>query len=141
MLNGRRVLIMALRFLLDTDVLIWHLRGDEPTEELLKELEQEQPLGCSALSVFEVWSGVRAEEEEATHQFLSVLYKVPADGAIAFKAAEYWRKFRRRGITLGQADALIAATAYVSDLTLITYSRDHYPMEDIKLYEPMPPTA
>ena len=130
---------MALRFLLDTDVLIWHLRGHESTEKLLKELESEQPLGCSALSVFEVWAGVRTKDEEATHQFLSVLYKIPADGAIAFKAAEYWREFRRRGITLGQADALIAATAYILDLVLITYNRDHYPMDDIKLYEPMPP--
>lgn len=129
---------MALRFLLDTDVLIWHLRGHEPTEELLRELEPEQPLGCSALSVFEVWSGIRAEEEEATRQFLSVLHKVPADEVVAFKAAEYWREFRRRGVTLGQADALIAATAHVLNLFLVTYNRDHYPMKDIKLYEPMP---
>ncbi|MCD6507782.1 PIN domain-containing protein [Candidatus Poribacteria bacterium] len=101
-------------------------------------MEVEQPLGCSTLSVFEVWIGVRPEEEEVTRQFLSVLYKIPVDGAIAFKAAEYWREFRRRGLTLGQADAIIAATAYVLNLVLVTYNRDHYPMEDITLYEPMP---
>ncbi len=129
---------MAFRFLLDTDVLIWHLRGHEPTEELLKELEPEQPLGCSVLSVFEIWSGVRAKEEEATHQFFCVLHEVPVDRPIAFKAAEYWREFRRRGITLGQADALIAATAHMLNLTLVTYNRNHYPMKDITLYEPMP---
>lgn len=129
---------MAFRFLLDTDVLIWHLRGHEPTEELLKELEPEQPLGCSALSVFEVWSGVRSREEEVTLQFLNVLYKIPVDEAIAFKAAEYWREFRRQGVTLGQADAFIAATAHVLNVVLVTYNQDHYPMKDIKLYEPMP---
>lgn len=129
---------MALRFLLDTDVLIWHLRGHEPTEELLRELESEQPLGCSVLSVFEVWSGVRAEEEESTLRFLSVLHNIPADEAIAFKAAEYWREFRRQGVTLGQADALIAATANVLNLVLVTYNRDHYPMKDVKIYDPMP---
>jgi predicted nucleic acid-binding protein len=129
---------MALRFLLDTDVIIWHLRGHEPTEELLEKLEVEQPLGCSTLSVFEVWVGVRPKEEEVTHQFLSVLYKIPVDGAIAFKAAEYWREFRGQGLTLGQADAIIAATAHVLNLVLVTYNRDHYPMKDIMLYEPMP---
>ncbi len=129
---------MALRFLLDTDVLIWHLRGHEPTGELMKELEPEQPLGCSALSVFEIWSGVRAKEEAATRQLISVLRKIPVDGAIAFKAAEYWRGFRQQGVTLGQADALIAATAHVLNLILITYNQDHYPMKDIELYAPMP---
>lgn len=129
---------MALRFLLDTDVLIWHLRGHEPTGELMKELGSEQPLGCSALSVFEVWSGVRAKEETATRQLISVLYKIPVDDEIAFKAAEYWREFRRQGVTLGQADVLIAATAHVLNLIIITYNRDHYPMKDIELYDPMP---
>ena len=66
------------------------------------------------------------------------LNKIPIDGAIALKAAEYWREFRQQGVTLGQADALIAATAHVLDLVLITYNRDHYPMKDMKLYEPMP---
>lgn len=104
----------------------------------MKELEPEQPLGCSALSVFEVWSGVRSREEEVTLQFLNVLYKIPVDEAIAFKAAEYWREFRRQGVTLGQADAFIAATAHVLNVVLVTYNQDHYPMKDIKLYEPMP---
>jgi len=130
--------MMALRFLLDTDVLIWHLRGHAATEELLKGIEPEQPLGCSVLSVFEIWSGVREREKEATHQLLSVLYKIPVDGTIAFKAAEYWQEFRHQGITIGQADALIAATVKTLNLVLVTYNRDHYPMKDITFYEPMP---
>ena len=130
---------MALRYLLDTDVIIWHLRGHEPTEGLLQAIEGEQPLGCSAMSVFEVWSGVRPREEEGTRRFLEALYQIPASGPVALAAAEYWRDFRRRGVTLGRADALIAATVRVFDLTLVTYNRDHYPMDDIALYDPMPP--
>jgi len=129
---------MALRYLLDTDVIIWHLRGHEPTEAILRAIEGEQPLGCSALSVFEVWSGVRSREEDPTRRFLETLHQVPADGPIAEAAAEYWRHFRHRGVTLGRADALIAATARVRDLVLVTYIRDHYPMGDVALYDPMP---
>ena len=129
---------MASKFILDSDVIIWHLRGHEPTEGLLRELEPEQPLGCSAISIFEVWSGVRPEDEESTHRFLSVLYQIPVDGNIALKAAEYWREFRNQGITLGQADAFIAATAHVSKSVLVTYNSSHYPMNDITLYRPMP---
>jgi len=129
---------VASKFILDSDVIIWHLRGHEPTEGLLRELEPEQPLGCSAISIFEVWSGVRPEDEESTHRFLSVLYQIPVDGDIALKAAEYWREFRNQGITLGQADAFIAATAHVSKSVLVTYNSSHYPMKDITFYRPMP---
>ncbi len=132
---------MALKFMLDSDVIIWHLRGHEPTEELLRELEPEQPLACSAISMFEVWSGARSEDRESTHRFLSVLHKIPVDGDVALKAAEYWREFRSRGITLGQADALIAATACVFGLVIVTYNSNHYPMRDIELYQPMPELA
>jgi predicted nucleic acid-binding protein len=127
--------------MLDSDVIIWHLRGHEPTENLLKELESEQPMACSAISMFEVWSGVRTEDRESTHRFLNVLHKIPVDGDIALKAAEYWREFRSRGVTLGQADALIAATVHVSSLVLVTYNSNHYPMKDIELYQPMPELA
>jgi len=129
---------MALRFLLDSDVIIWHLRGHEPTESLLEDLEVEQPIGCSALSTFEVWSGVRPKEVEQTREFLSALRVVPVDEAIALKAGEYWREFRRKRVTLGKADALIAATAHVLRLVLVTCNPDHYPMKDLTLYEPMP---
>ena len=129
---------MALRYLLDTDVIIWHLRGHEPTEALLRTIEDEQPLGCSALSAFEVWAGARPQEEEPTRRFLEMLDQIPAGSRIALAAAGYWRDFRRRGVTLGRADALIAATAQVRGLILVTYNRGHYPMDDISLYEPMP---
>lgn len=131
-------LIIALRFLLDTDVIIWHLRGNEAVERLLKEIEQEQPIGCSSLSIFEIWSGVRQKEESLTQNFLSVLHKIPVDSKIAFRASEYWQKFKKQGITIGKIDALIAATAQLYKLVLVTYNKDHYPMEDISLYEPMP---
>ena len=78
---------MALRYLLDTDVIIWHLRGHEPTEALLRTIEDEQPLGCSALSAFEVWAGARLQEEEPTRRFLDTLNQIPADSRIALAAA------------------------------------------------------
>ena len=126
---------MAFRYLLDTDVIIWHLRGHEPTEEILKSIEIDQPVGCSAISVFEVLAGVREKERTVTLQFLAPLNKVPVDSPISIKASEYWKEFKMKGITIGQADALIAATANIMNLTLITYNRRHYPMNDVTFYE------
>lgn len=129
---------MSRRYLLDTDVLIWHLRGHAPTEDLLRQIGHEQPLACSALSVFEVWCGALPQEQEATRRFLGALQQVPVDGAIGKLGADYWRDFRSRGVTLGRADALIAATARSLDLILVTYNQVHYPMDDVLLYESMP---
>jgi predicted nucleic acid-binding protein len=135
-------------YLIDTDVLIWHLRGHRPTVRLLRELAQEGregeegegvlPLGCSVISVFEVRAGMRPEEETTTEQLLSSLERYPVDEAVARRAADYYRAFARRGVTLHIADLLIAATAALRRLTLVTYNPDHFPMEDLKIYEPMP---
>jgi predicted nucleic acid-binding protein len=132
---GKGVMVMAFKYLLDTDVIIWHLRGHEPTEKILKAIEIDQPIGCSVISVFETLAGIRERELASTSQFLAPLYKIPIDGNIAIKAAEYWREFRAKGITIGQADAMIAATANILKLTLITYNRRYYPMDDIVFYE------
>lgn len=133
-------------YLIDSDVLIWHLRGHPPTVRLLQELvqtiprseEDVLPLGCSAISAFEIRAGMRPEEKAATEQLLATLERYPVNEPIAEKAADYYRTFARRGITLHMADLLIAATASIHRLTLVTYNRNHFPMNDIRLHEPMP---
>lgn len=132
-------------YLIDSDVLIWHLRGHQPTVHLLRELAQEGhvgeevlPLGCSVISVFEVRAGMRPGEEAVTEQLLSALERYPVDEAIARRAADYYRAFTQRGVTLHIADLLIAAAASIDGLTLVTYNRSHFPMEDIDIYEQMP---
>jgi len=132
-------------YLIDSDVLIWHLREHPPTVHLLRELAQEShtgeevlPLGCSVISIFEVQAGMRPGEEAVTEQLLSALERYPVDEAIARRAADYYRAFTQRGVTLHIADLLIAATASIDGLTLVTYNRSHFPIEDIDIYEQMP---
>ncbi|MGB9596455.1 MAG: PIN domain-containing protein [Candidatus Poribacteria bacterium] len=93
---------IAFKYLFDTDVIIWHLRGHEPTEKILKTIGVDQPIGCSVISIFEVLAGVREKEREITLQFFALLYKIPIDVAIATKAIDYWKEFRAKGITLGR---------------------------------------
>jgi len=130
--------MLSAEYLLDSDVIIWHLRGNEQVGNLLAELEEFQPVACSVINVFEVVCGARPQERELTMSFLNSLWQIPVTPEIATEAGEYWKNFRRRGITLGRSDALIAATAKVRELTLVTFNIAHYPMKDIELYEPMP---
>jgi predicted nucleic acid-binding protein len=127
----------ALRYLLDTDVVIWELRGHPPTVRLLDGLRDEG-LACSVLTIYEVWRGVRPNERAVTQRVLSAWHGVPVTVEAAYQAAEYLQTYRQRGATLGDMDSVIAATAKVRGLALLTYSRRHFPMDDIELYDRMP---
>lgn len=126
-----------IRHIMDSDVVIWYLRGHQPTRELLDGPLQ-RALACSTLTIYEVWRGVRDHERVRTRRYLGALEAIPVSATVAYAAAEYRQAFRARGITLGDMDSVIAATARVRGLTLLTYNRRHFPMDDIELYDPMP---
>ena len=121
-------------YLLDSDVIIWRLRGNPEVLALLRELAERERLGCSVVSMLEVEAGMRKGEERGTLAFLDGLQDLPVDKAVAKKAAHYLREFRPRGMTLDFADCLIAATASLNDLVLVTKNVTHYPMDDLQLY-------
>lgn len=122
---------MMSKALLDTDVIIWFLRGRESTRHWLDELKAGGVPCCSALSVTEVVLGMRPNEEAATLAFLESLEVIPPDREIAWKAGEWIREYARRGITLDFVDATIAATCFTRGLILASYNVRHYPMSEI----------
>lgn len=125
-------------FLLDSNVAIQHLRGHRPTTELLMRLATEGMLAVAAITRTEVLAGIRDAERVATLAFLDALGCYPVDCAVADRAGELLRTYRRRGVTLDVPDALIAATALQHDLVLLTYNVRHYPMPELRRYGEMP---
>jgi predicted nucleic acid-binding protein len=116
---------MSVSYCIDSDVLIWHLRsGDRQkvVEQHLVRLATAGTLSCSMLSVAEVEQGVRRGEEEKTRALLRSLEAHPVDRATAERAGEIVRELRSRGLTVGLADAIIAATCIIHGLTLVTYN-------------------
>jgi len=126
------------KFLIDTDVMIWHLRGKKETKDLLKSLQKAGVPMCSPISIIEVQVGVKPGEEEFTNEFLESLNVCNMNREIANKAAEYLTAYREKGITLQILDAIIAATCVVRDLILVTYHDRHYPMPEIRVYPIIP---
>ncbi len=117
---------MAARYLIDTDVLVEYLRGNPRAIRYLERLEGE--LLLSAITVAELFSGVRGEGEEmALEQFLQVFEVVPVGQDLARRGGLYRRDYGRSHGT-GLADALIAATAEAAGAVLVTFNRRHYPM-------------
>lgn len=120
-------------YLLDSDIIIWVLRQHQRTLDLVQELTKAGVPACSPLSVIEVLIGAKSEEEADTRRFLEALQLVPVDRAVAERAAEYIKAYQDWKHP-DFADAIIAATAVIHNLTLATYNRKHYPMPEIRLY-------
>ena len=124
------------KFLLDSDILIWLLRGRAETMRLVDRLHggTHAALACSALSVLEVWTGVRPGEERRTEALMESLQVVPVDASIARRAAGLLVSRKRQRDPREWIDVLIAATCLELHLTLVTYNLRDYPYPDISLY-------
>jgi tRNA(fMet)-specific endonuclease VapC len=125
--------------LLDADVIIWLLRGDKPTADLVRKFQAESLPGCSVITLFEVKAGMRPSEAPVTEEFLQSLTHYEVTAAIVDQAATYYRALRAQGITLDLPDLIVAATAKTHRLTIVTYNRAHFPMPDLTLYPVDPP--
>lgn len=123
-----------IEYLLDSDVLIWQLRDQEETVELLARLSKRGILACSVMSIVEIQAGVRRGEEKKTNALLDSLKAYDVTPDIANLAGEFIRDYRTKGITLDFVDSIIATTAVIHGLTLFTYNTKHYPMPEVKLY-------
>jgi predicted nucleic acid-binding protein len=120
------------KHLLDSDILIWVLRGKKQAVDFVGGLLKEEVPAISVLAFYEVWAGARASEEDTIAEFLSAFEVVDVDREIAKQGARYAVSFRKKGITLSVSDALIAATARNDDLVLVTMNLRHFPMSDIQ---------
>lgn len=114
--------------LLDTDVLVAHLRGRPAAREWLEHERGRELLLISATSVTEVTGGMRSSERSTVRSLLDALTCVPVSCEVAERAGAYQRTYRRShsGISLG--DYLIAATAAAAGHGLATLNVRHFPM-------------
>ena len=119
--------------LVDTDVAIDYLRGLEFARDLMLKLWKGSSAYFSILSVYELYAGMRDEEEEDTENFITacVIEDVTLD--TAKKAGEAYRLNRKKGITLTSIDCLVYATALLKSHRIATRNNDHYPDKRILL--------
>jgi predicted nucleic acid-binding protein len=96
--------------LVDTDVLIDHLRGARPFDRA------RDTVSYSLITRCELFAGATADERRI-REFLQPFEELTIDRVIAERAG----RIRRTGLRI--ADALIAATALEHRLTLLTRNR------------------
>jgi hypothetical protein len=122
------------RYLLDTTVLIAHLRGDEDATRLLLDLlAAGHDLGTSCVNIAEVVRGTQRKERRRVEGLLERLVFLDTTREAATRAGRYQADFASRGITIHTADALVAGTARAHGAVLVTDNASDFPMRDIRV--------
>ena len=121
------------RLLLDSTVLIDALRG-RPAAARLAALRRSgtEPWAC-VVSVEEIWRGLRPGEETVARRLFKGLRLAPLGVAEGMRAGGWRRAFAKRGVTLHQADCLIAAAAAGVGAALATANVDDFPMTEVNV--------
>lgn len=96
--------------LVDTDVLVDHLRG-------ARALVAPFPVAYSVITRCELFAG-RGAEEDRVRELLALMREIPVERAVAERAGRL-----RRELAIRTPDALIAASALEAGLALLTRNR------------------
>lgn len=113
--------------LFDTSVLIAHLRGDRNATDLLLRLPTIDRL-ASVLARVEIEGGMRSDERTSVAGLIAAMRLVPVTDAIARRAGEHLRRYRRSHQGIDLVDYIVAATAEAYDVPLLTLNVRHFPM-------------
>jgi predicted nucleic acid-binding protein len=113
--------------LFDTSVLIAHLRGEARATELLKSVQSKERL-ASVMARVEIEGGMRSAERAQVASLFGVIRLLPVTDAIAGRAAEHLRRYRRSHSGIDLVDYVAAATAELHEAELATLNVRHFPM-------------
>ncbi len=111
----------------DTDVLIDALRGQEPSAGRVTEGLKSGSLATTAVTVFELLSGARDQRQrKVIETLLDALPILPLDQAAGEIAASLRQDLEAKGRGIGMADYLIAGVCVSHFASLLTRNRKHF---------------
>jgi tRNA(fMet)-specific endonuclease VapC len=113
-------------YLLDTGMVLRHLRGQRPAVQLLRGLAKQGRLAITSITCLEVHAGMHSEERYVTQKLLARLATINLDREIADRAGDLIATGRRSGQPISVPDAIIAATAIGHRLTLVKLNKGDF---------------
>src|SRR5258706_12732747 len=118
-------------YVIDTDVIIWVLRGDKKYENFLQDIKNKSSLSISTITIAEIYKNIYPTEIVKTENLLQELQTWDVTPVVAKQGGLYWQQYAKKLKTLSLTDCLIAATANVNEATLVSLNKKHFPMNDI----------
>ncbi len=125
---------MEVSLLLDTNVLVYHVAGEPAATKFLEETIARRSFCLSTLSVIEFlgWHGHTDEEFAECKGLIELATILSVSKEVADKAMEL-----RRSKRIKLADAVVASTALVNNLKLVTGNvRDFRGIRDLQIINP-----
>jgi tRNA(fMet)-specific endonuclease VapC len=117
------------KLLLDTDILLFSLRGNTTVLGKWAKLAASQWV-ISAISGYEIQKGIEANPATKSSQratvLLSQLEMEPITGDVALEAAKIHKALKKKGLSIGPADELIAAQAIILGAILVSNNTKHF---------------
>ena len=119
-----------MRLVLDTSVLIDHLRGRPAaaTEIIPSAISRGDELWSSYVVRAELLAGMRADEEPATRDLMRLVSWVEVDESISETAGALGRRYLRSHPGIEVADLIVAALVQELDAEFRTTNLKHFPM-------------
>lgn len=117
------------KFLIDTDILLFSLKGNATVLGKWAKLTSSQ-WSISAISGYEIQKGIEANPGTRSSQratmLLATLDMEPVTTDVALEAAKIHQALKKKGLSIGPADELIAAQAITLGAALVTNNSKHF---------------
>lgn len=119
------------RLVLDTDILSAIMRQNPVVIPKAREyLTEHGQFTFSIITRFEILRGLKAKgattQARAFDEFCTKNTILSLTDPVVVKAADIYADLRRRGVLIGDADILIAASALVQGLGVVTNNENHF---------------
>lgn len=116
---------------LDSDILSYFFNGNKVLYDKIKEcIESNKKLALTCINYYEILKGLKHRNAETKEkkfkevlQYLNIFY---LDNSSIEIASDIYSDLRKTGITIGDADILIASIVMSNEGTLITNNLKHY---------------
>ena len=116
---------------LDTDTLSYFLSGNSTVINKVNEaISCGHQICLTCINVYEIMKGLKyrgnTNKEKDFHNFLTNIVVFSLDGDAIQKASDIYATLRKKGVTIGDADILIASIVIANDGKFATNNIKHY---------------
>jgi predicted nucleic acid-binding protein len=123
----------AAGYLIDSDIIIEILRGNKKIKASFDAIKSHNTnIYYSPVSKAEIFAGAFEKEKDDIKIFFNQMLCLDITDTVGEKAGNFLNSFSKSH-NIGLGDALMAATAILYGLELITQNIRHYPMPDITI--------